>query len=114
MLNINGRVRTGPKFTQPNRQNKQEKEGRRGHTIYCSYCDKADDQYTTMCPQKLADSRNESEQCLAKNRSHGVMCRLRGAPGRANYHHKLATGDYAKKIRAYPKQDQLQREAQWP
>ena len=42
------------------------KQGNHGD-ITCKYCQRVNEHYTDACPQKVADEREETRECLAEN-----------------------------------------------
>jgi len=70
----------------------------RGNSVTCSYCQMANNHHSTVCPQRAADTRNESKACFARSQSGGRVCSICGGPGHEQRHHQMAVTDYATKL----------------
>ena len=66
-----------------------------GNTLHCGYCQAQDSHHSSICPQRAADSRNESAACRAAAASKGHKCTICGAEGHQQKHHLMAAQDSA-------------------
>jgi hypothetical protein len=70
------------------------KPGGKGDLV-CSHCHAVNNHNSTICPQRAADSRGESDACQTRNTARNKGCDQCGAFRHDQRHHMMAVQDYS-------------------
>ena len=67
---------------------------RGGGSLQCSHCQQVDNHYSVVCPQRAADVRGDTAECMKRFSSSGTRCTICKQPGHEQRHHIMAISDY--------------------
>ena len=59
-----------------------------GKSMQCNYCQALNSHHSSMCPQKAADTRGDTEGCKARHSRTGVVCNFCQSPNHEQKHQK--------------------------